>query len=697
MLKKHVFVKQDEMMDCGVCSLLMIIRSYGGDCSKEYLRNLTNTTKEGTTAYDLLKAGERFSFTTFGLKGDIKNLPSTYLPVIAHVVKDGYYHFVVIYEIDFDHNELVIADSASSISKMELEKFLTISTEQFLVFIPSGKVPKLSFQRPLKNLFFQFTKEHFGVLLGLISLSFLYTIGSIFSSFYIQVLLETVYVRYQISWLVMIALLFFVVANLKNLAQFFRFVLFSSVLTKLDLFLFQYVYHHLFSLPYSYYENHTTGEISSKISDLSFVKSTFGNLFFSLMIDLFLVIFSFFLLLYLQPMLTCLVLSLVLFLFLLRHWFRKSFLFSIRERKDAYTKFSSQLVDVLSHIPSIRHVRCEEKVEGDILFSYQDFLKKNHQYQKLYQKEVFFQNLVRAILDILVVAISFFLIDQKMFTFSNFMTYFFLLSFFLDPISHFLLFLLDYFDSLESIGRIQELIEVDEEEIPDEVAVGKIQRIELRGVTFSYHGRNLVFSDKSIEVSLKDKILLYGSTGCGKSTFSKILAGLENRFEGEFLLNGEKFHQGSQALLRKRVLYVGQNDGLLHRSIKENILLGREVSEQEFLRICHICRVDEIVARHILTYDMMVDEDGANLSGGERQRVILARSILTSADIYIFDESLCNIDISLEREILIDLFSYLAEKAVIVVSHRFYNADLYPKQMDFMKGEVLCESYLTTN
>ena len=82
---------------------------------------------------------------------------------------------------------------------------------------------------------------------------------------------------------------------------------------------------------------------------------------------------------------------------------------------------------------------------------------------------------------------------------------------------------------------------------------------------------------------------------------------------------------------------------------------------------------------------------------GERQRVILARSILTSADIYIFDESLCNIDISLEREILIDLFSYLAEKAVIVVSHRFYNADLYPKQMDFMKGEVLCESYLTTN
>jgi len=89
----------------------------------------------------------------------------------------------------------------------------------------------------------------------------------------------------------------------------------------------------------------------------------------------------------------------------------------------------------------------------------------------------------------------------------------------------------------------------------------------------------------------------------------------------------------------------------------------------------------------------MIEENGINLSGGEKQRIILARSILRESDVYVLDESLCNMDVALEREVLQNLFSYLEDKLVIVVSHRFYNEDLYDRKICMAKGEKYAEHY----
>ena len=67
-------VLQDGVKDCGVCSLLSIIRFYGGDVSKEYLRELTNTTKNGVSAFDLIVGAKKLGFDAIGVSGDIKNI-----------------------------------------------------------------------------------------------------------------------------------------------------------------------------------------------------------------------------------------------------------------------------------------------------------------------------------------------------------------------------------------------------------------------------------------------------------------------------------------------------------------------------------------------------------------------------------------------------------------------------------------------
>ena len=85
---------------------------------------------------------------------------------------------------------------------------------------------------------------------------------------------------------------------------------------------------------------------------------------------------------------------------------------------------------------------------------------------------------------------------------------------------------------------------------------------------------------------------------------------------------------------------------------------------------------------------MRLEENGANLSGGERQRIILARALLKGGDIILIDEGLNEIDISLERKILKNIFNFCLDKTIIVVSHRIENIDLFDKVIRMSEGTI---------
>ena len=87
-------------------------------------------------------------------------------------------------------------------------------------------------------------------------------------------------------------------------------------------------------------------------------------------------------------------------------------------------------------------------------------------------------------------------------------------------------------------------------------------------------------------------------------------------------------------------------------------------------------------------FKMMVEENGFNFSNGERQRIILARSLLKKSSIYIFDEAFSQIDIDKEKEILKNIFLYLKNKTVIVISHRFYNKKLFDRVLRLENGVI---------
>ena len=151
-------VLQDGIKDCGICCLLSIIRFYGGEVSKEYLRELTNTTKDGVTLYNLLEASKVIGFNAEGLSGKIEDINVNDLPCIAHInINKKFKHFIVIYKINSEKHQLTIMDPAKGKKTISFSEFNLLSSSNYLFITPRKKLPiynkKKIIYRIIKNLF----------------------------------------------------------------------------------------------------------------------------------------------------------------------------------------------------------------------------------------------------------------------------------------------------------------------------------------------------------------------------------------------------------------------------------------------------------------------------------------------------------------------------------------------------------------
>ena len=182
--------------------------------------------------------------------------------------------------------------------------------------------------------------------------------------------------------------------------------------------------------------------------------------------------------------------------------------------------------------------------------------------------------------------------------------------------------------------------------------------------------------------------MILGNSGGGKSTIMKILYKYYEIDRDSVYINDYDLNDYSISDIRKYITYISQNEIIFSGTIRENILLDREVSETHFLNICNITGVSEIIKDNPFGYNFMLEENGTNLSGGQRQKIILARRLLKNSNVIMIDEGLNQIDSKFEREILVNIFNYFHDKTFIIISHREVNMDLYNRVVHINKGFV---------
>lgn len=212
----------------------------------------------------------------------------------------------------------------------------------------------------------------------------------------------------------------------------------------------------------------------------------------------------------------------------------------------------------------------------------------------------------------------------------------------------------------ESISRINALFKLREYK-PSYHYEERINKIVVDNVTFKYPKSDIKMLF-NFSVNQKEKVLVFGNSGIGKSTLAKIITGFYKPLSGII-----RFYSNDIELSYiPYISYLEQDGYLFNLPIKDNILFGDEYVNEKYNEILKICCLEELIAEY---GDKKIGVNGNKLSGGQCKRILLARALYKDAPIYVFDEITSSLDENLIDIILDNLSTYLKKKIVIFIDH----------------------------
>ena len=266
---------------------------------------------------------------------------------------------------------------------------------------------------------------------------------------------------------------------------------------------------------------------------------------------------------------------------------------------------------------------------------------------------------------------------DKSLSVGSLITYNSLLLYFITPIRNSIDFYREFYYVKNSIKRIDNILNYKYEKLDKESNLNINGPICVKKLEFSYNNKNNILKNISFKIEKNSKVLILGPSGSGKSTILKILYKYYEIPREKIYINNYDINDLTLKDIRNNITYISQNEIIYTDTIKNNIILGRNISDDDFIKISKLTYIEDILNKNNLSYDYLLEENGANISGGQRQRIILARSLLKKAKIILIDEALNEVDINLERKILKNIFENFKDKTIVIVSHRKNNIDLY--------------------
>lgn len=226
--------------------------------------------------------------------------------------------------------------------------------------------------------------------------------------------------------------------------------------------------------------------------------------------------------------------------------------------------------------------------------------------------------------------------------------------------------------SMVSAGRVFTLIDRDTYEPKQanrdlQVTQGNI---EFKHVSFSYDGKRQILDDISFNVKKGETIAFVGPTGSGKSSIINVFMRFYEFESGQVLLDGHDIRDYSQEELRQSVGLVLQDPFLYHGTIKSNIRMYQNISDQEVKSAAEFVDADDFIEKLPQGYDEPVTERGSTYSTGQRQLLAFARTVASQPKVLILDEATANIDSETEDVIQNSLRKMRQGRTTIAIAHR---------------------------
>lgn len=231
----------------------------------------------------------------------------------------------------------------------------------------------------------------------------------------------------------------------------------------------------------------------------------------------------------------------------------------------------------------------------------------------------------------------------------------------------------NFFTALADAKEMTEVFKNDQLEIdPPQATAQRMTKgqISFNKVSFAYDSHRALFKDFSLQINAGEKVALVGQSGSGKTSLTKLLFRFVDPQSGNILFDDINSKDFTLASLRQQITLIPQQPELFHRSVRDNITLGADISDEELQDIAAKAQVLELIQQLPQQFDTQVGERGVKLSGGEKQRIAIARAFLEQAPIVVLDEATSALDSLTEQQIQVAIFELLKNKTAIVIAHR---------------------------
>ena len=226
--------------------------------------------------------------------------------------------------------------------------------------------------------------------------------------------------------------------------------------------------------------------------------------------------------------------------------------------------------------------------------------------------------------------------------------------------------------SMVSAGRVFDLIDERQYEPEQKNGEATVQagNIEFKNVSFSYDGERQILDNISFKVNQGETIAFVGSTGSGKSSIINVFMRFYEFQSGEVLLDGVDIREYPKEELRRNIGLVLQDPFLYHGTIKSNIKMYQDISDEAVQAAAAFVDADQFIQKLPEKYETKVTERGSSFSTGQRQLLAFARTVASQPKILILDEATANIDSETETIVQESLKKMRQGRTTIAIAHR---------------------------
>lgn len=706
MKKKFPFYKQPDTKDCGPTCLRIVSKYYGKSISLQQIRNLSETTREGSSLLGLSDAAENLGFRSMGVQIDFNTLTEEVpFPCVAHWNKN---HFVVVYKID-KNNKVYISDPSYGLITYTREEFIKSwigenaneNTEEGIVLIleTTPAFFQTEFDSEESKASFTFLSKYLlkyktlviQLAIGLLGGSLL----SLIFPFLTQSIVDVGIQNQDINFIYVVLLAQIMLFLGRMGIETIRSWILLHLSARINISIISDFFIKLMRLPISFFDTRMTGDIMQRINDHHRIEqlltSSSLNTLFSLVN---LIIFSIVLLFYDYRLFLVYLVGAVLYI----GWIS----FFLKKRKELdYKRFSqvsqeqSKVIELINGMQEIKMHNAEKQKRWDWEFLQVKLFKIRIKSLSLEQWQSVGGNFINQMKDILVSFLSAKLVLSGNLTLGMMLSVQYIIGQLNSPLLQLIDFIKQTQDAKISLERLGEIHDKDDEEDKNEQYVTDVPKkdIEIKDMSFRYIGSDVpVFENLSLTIPYQQTTAIVGASGSGKTTLLKLLMKFYDPDQGEIRIGSTNMKNISPRYWRDHCGVVMQEGYVFNDTIANNIAVGEDhIDKQKLRRAVEIANIKEFIESLPLSYNTKIGNEGVGVSGGQKQRLFIARAVYKSPEYILFDEATSALDANNEKVIMENLEQFFKGKTAVVIAHRLSTVRHADKIIVLDQGKVVEE------